>query len=152
MTSTGHLKVSVSVSNRTELYPGRVIAMSHDFLEAEGAYKRITLAENNSWLVGSSTVLILDPLPLVTLPPGRLGADDLRRMEGPIECPDCGSIMRSEGGCWSCPICGYGECESARKEASNSNGNGKVTGPFEKGQRPLTLAGLEPMGLFLSQL
>lgn len=27
-----------------------------------------------------------------------------------MNCPECGTLMRSEGGCWFCPICGYSLC------------------------------------------
>jgi len=25
-------------------------------------------------------------------------------------CPECGSYMQPDGGCWICPNCGYSEC------------------------------------------
>ena len=36
--------------------------------------------------------------------------DKKRAQEVDIHCPDCGTLLRPEEGCWNCPKCAYSKC------------------------------------------
>lgn len=32
-----------------------------------------------------------------------------------MTCPECSNQMRSDGGCWTCPVCGHAACDCSSR-------------------------------------